>query len=128
MIKLKRYDDARREIERAIECDKSYGHASQPWTTYSILCNLERTVGNIEAAGHARDNAIQLYLAYRRDGGENHEKGGRIFLWFTQALQENRSKEIESQLIERANDPNIDNYDSHGRTRTKHGLKKNYNY
>lgn len=26
----------------------------------------------------SRETAIQLYLAYRRDGGENHEPGGRL--------------------------------------------------
>ncbi len=39
---------------------------------------IEQAVGNREAADEARQKAIQLYLAYRRDGGENHEPGGGL--------------------------------------------------
>ncbi|MGD2085702.1 MAG: tetratricopeptide repeat protein [Candidatus Aminicenantes bacterium] len=50
LIKLKRYDEARQEILLAIECKKSYGHAVEPWKTWSILYALEKAVGNREAA------------------------------------------------------------------------------
>jgi len=50
LITLKRYDDARREIHRAIECKKPYGHAAEPWTTWKILCDIEQAEGNREAA------------------------------------------------------------------------------
>ena len=46
LIKLRRYDEARRELLRAIECKQPYGHASEPWKTFGILCDLERAVGN----------------------------------------------------------------------------------
>ncbi|MGO8670175.1 MAG: tetratricopeptide repeat protein [Capsulimonadaceae bacterium] len=71
LVTLGRYDEARREILRAIECNESFGHAATPWTTWNILCNLERAVGDAAAAGDARRKAIEAFLAYRRDGGEN---------------------------------------------------------
>ncbi len=69
MIQLRRYDEARREILRAIECDKPYGHAAEPWKTWMILRNLEAATGNARAAEKAREKAVELYTAYRRDGG-----------------------------------------------------------
>jgi tetratricopeptide (TPR) repeat protein len=107
LIKLKRYDDARQEILRAIECDKPYGHAAQPWKTWGILCDLEKAEGNTEAAAQAREQAIQLYLAYRRDGGENHLPGGRLCFDFWQAIQENKTEEMATLLEELSNDPEI---------------------
>ncbi len=108
LIKLKRYDDSRREIHRAIECIKPYGHAAEPWKTWDILCNLEQAEGNREAATQAHDRAIQLYLAYRRDGGENHEPGGRLCYKFLQAIQENKTEEMATLLEELSNHPEID--------------------
>ncbi len=37
LINLKRYDEARTELLRAIECNKPYGHAVHPWTRL-IFC------------------------------------------------------------------------------------------
>ncbi|MCP5102771.1 MAG: tetratricopeptide repeat protein, partial [bacterium] len=107
LIKLKRYDEARREIHRAIECNKPYGHAAEPWKTWDILCDLEQAEGNREASDRAREQAIQLYLAYRRDGGENHEPGGRLCAGFRQALREQPVEEIKKQFTAAANDPGI---------------------
>jgi tetratricopeptide (TPR) repeat protein len=108
LIKLKRYDDARQEILRAIECYKAYGHASEPWKTWIILHDLEQAEGNTEAAAQAREQAIRLYLAYRRDRGENNLPGGRLCAWFENALKEQRPEEIKKQLEEMANDNEID--------------------
>jgi tetratricopeptide (TPR) repeat protein len=107
LIKLKRYDEARQEILRAIECDKPYGHAAEPWKAWMILHNLEQAEGNPEAAAQVREQAIQLYLAYRRDGGENYNPGGRLCAWFENALKEQRPEEIKKQLEAFANDPKM---------------------
>jgi tetratricopeptide (TPR) repeat protein len=107
LIKLKRYDEARREIKRAIECKEPYGHAATPWKTWDILCDLEQAEGNREAAAKARDRAIELFLSYRRDGGENHEPGGRLCFDFLQALQENKSGEMKTRLAQLSNHPNV---------------------
>lgn len=69
LIKLKRYDEARRELLRAVECKRPYGHAAESWKTWSILENLEKAVGDEAAAAQARAQSKAAYLAYRRDGG-----------------------------------------------------------
>jgi tetratricopeptide (TPR) repeat protein len=84
--KLRRFEEARHAIRRAIECKRSLGHASTVWTTWSILNLIETADGNLVAAADAKRKAIECYLAYRRDGGENHNPGGRVFLAVTQAL------------------------------------------
>ncbi|MCP4427132.1 MAG: tetratricopeptide repeat protein, partial [Chloroflexi bacterium] len=43
--KLKRYDEARPEIMRAIECKSQFGHAAEPWKSFDILCDIETAVG-----------------------------------------------------------------------------------
>jgi len=78
LIKLERYDDARLELERAIECDKPFGHAAQPWTTFDILSDLERAVGNEAEALTARNEALRAYLAYRRAGGESETPAAKL--------------------------------------------------
>ena len=71
LIKLQRYDEASNEIQRAIECDKAYGHSAEPWKTWMILRDLELACNNPAAAHAAKEQAILSFLAYRRDGGEN---------------------------------------------------------
>jgi tetratricopeptide (TPR) repeat protein len=72
LVRLGRLTEARKELERAIECKRPYGHAALPWTTFAIQHDLERAAGNWDAADKARQQAIGAFLAYRRDGGENH--------------------------------------------------------
>ena len=50
LLQLQRYDDARRELQRAIECNEPFGHAAAPWTTWDILHHLEQATGNPQAA------------------------------------------------------------------------------
>ncbi|MCX6584280.1 MAG: TIR domain-containing protein [Candidatus Aminicenantes bacterium] len=107
LIKLKRYNQARTEILRAIECKEPYGHAALPWTSYNILCDLERAEGNAEAAQAAREQAMQLYLAYRRDGGENQTGAGRLCLAVGQAIKANQTAEVAAALEERLKQPGI---------------------
>ncbi|MDP6490965.1 MAG: tetratricopeptide repeat protein, partial [Kiritimatiellia bacterium] len=84
--KLGRLDESRQEIHRALECKEGLGHASEPWTSWFILANIETDAGYPAAAADAKQKAIECYLAYRRDGGENHFPDGRICLAVTQAL------------------------------------------
>jgi tetratricopeptide (TPR) repeat protein len=103
LTKLGRYKNAREEINRAIECDKPYGHDVQPWAPWHSLSNLETAVGDGAAAAKARQQAWELFLAYRRDGGENHEPGGRICAMVEQAINGGQTEEIEKLLAEVAN-------------------------
>ena len=78
LITLKRYEEARQEIQRAIECFKPYGHNVEPWRAWDKLREIEQADDNQEAAAQARGQAIQLYLAFRRDGGRRPESGRKI--------------------------------------------------
>ena len=98
LIKLGRYDDARGEILRAIECKTPYGHAATPLTAYDILCDLENATKHPEAAAKARQNAMDIFLAYRRDGGENHSGGGRLCHRFFEQVKAGQIHEIKEQL------------------------------
>ena len=84
---------------RSIECKKYYGHAAEPWKTWDILYDLEIADGNPDAAQTARQKAINAFLAYRHDGGENHHITGRLALDVLQTIQQNNTAEIQ-QVIE----------------------------
>jgi tetratricopeptide (TPR) repeat protein len=107
LLKLRRYDEARRELHRAIECKQPFGHAAEPWKTWMLLHNLEQASGNPQAAVQARHQAVAAYLAYRRAGGESQRRGttyvcGVIAL----AIQQGQIAEaIEAlpQLLKQAN-------------------------
>jgi tetratricopeptide (TPR) repeat protein len=85
--KLRRFDEARHEIRRAIECKEPFGHAATRWTSWAILADIETEVGNSAAAAEARGKAIDTYLAYRLDGGENHSGPGRLVFDMTKELR-----------------------------------------
>ncbi len=76
LMTLQRYDEARQELQRAIECKKPFGHAAEPWKTWALLHDLEQATGNAPAAADAWQQAVQCYLAYRRDGGESQHAWG----------------------------------------------------
>ncbi|HEY3227755.1 MAG TPA: tetratricopeptide repeat protein, partial [Roseiflexaceae bacterium] len=100
LIKLQQYDEARRELQRALECKRPYGHAAEPWKTWSILHDLERATGNPQAASQARQQAIQSYLAYRRAGGENQNPGAELCALVAEAIQQDAIAEAEQYLAE----------------------------
>jgi tetratricopeptide (TPR) repeat protein len=100
LIKLERYDEARRELHRAIECKKPFGHAAQPWMTWDILHDLEQATGNAHAAEAAREQAIGSYLAYRRAGGESQSNQAQLFARVFQAIQQGATTEAEQYLDE----------------------------
>lgn len=98
LIKLQRYDDARRELLRAIECNAPFGHASAPWKTWDILCDLEKATGNHPAAEAARQEAIESYLAYRCAGGVSQHSLSDLFALVATSLQENQAEAARQQL------------------------------
>ena len=103
--RLRRLDEARQEILRAIDCKSQFGHASAPWKSWSILAAIETDTGNTAAAAEAKGKAIACYLAYRRDGGENHHPDGRLSLAVTQALQSDDPAQAATILQQLAADP-----------------------
>ncbi len=100
LIKLNFLDEARTELLRAIDCKKPFGHAAQPWTTWAILYDMEQANGNPSAADAACQQAITAYLAYRRDGGENHSGTGRLCLDVLQAIQQQDTEKVEQAILQ----------------------------
>ncbi|MBW4484348.1 MAG: tetratricopeptide repeat protein [Tildeniella torsiva UHER 1998/13D] len=78
LCKLQRYDEARGEIRRAIECKQQFGHAATPWTSFDILHDIETATGNPAAARAAWQQARDAYLAYRQQGGYAQFGGGEL--------------------------------------------------
>jgi len=103
LIKLHRYDEARRELQQVIECDKPFGHAAEPWTAWDNLYDLEQATKHPQAAAKARQKAIDSFMAYRRDGGENHNPVGKLCAFMAQAMRDGKTEEMQEALIERAN-------------------------
>jgi tetratricopeptide (TPR) repeat protein len=94
-IKLKRYDDARQEIVRAIECKKPFGHTATPWNAWQILSNIEQAQGNATAAKNARDQAVALYMDFRQSGGGKYEYGAQLCDMVGAAIQSGARAEVE---------------------------------
>jgi tetratricopeptide (TPR) repeat protein len=98
-IKHKRYDEARQELQRAIETLSPCGHASESWKAWSVLEGLERSTGRAEGARAARSKAIEAYLAYRHAGGVSQSPAAQLFAQAAQALQQGSDAEMQQQLI-----------------------------
>jgi tetratricopeptide (TPR) repeat protein len=78
LIRLEDYEDARGHLNRALDCKGSGAREAERWNTFEILSRLETAVGDIAAAASARERAMNLYLAFRRSGGESHTPGARL--------------------------------------------------
>ena len=105
LSKLQRLEEARKAIRRAIACKEPFGHAALPWTSWAILADIETADGNSAAAADARHQALGAFLAYRRDGGENQTRSGRLALAVRQALASGDPAEAASLLQQLAADP-----------------------
>lgn len=104
---LGRLDKTRRELYRAIECKASLGHAAEPWKTWDILAGIELDAGNPPDAAQARARGVATYLAYRRDGGENHSGSGRLALALSEPLLAGDKGAATDRLSRRAADPEL---------------------
>jgi tetratricopeptide (TPR) repeat protein len=98
LVHLQRYEEARQELQLAIECNESHGHEVEPWNTRSILDELERATGHIDDAQIARSRAMETYLAYRRDGGASQSNQIGLFSLVAQAVQQNTQDRATEQL------------------------------
>src|SRR5262249_46972309 len=102
LMTLQRYDEARQELQRAIECKKPFGHAAEPWKAWARLHNLEQATGNESAAANAWQQAVQCYLAYRRAGGESHTPGGQLCDLIVHAIRQGDTTEVAQLLAQAA--------------------------
>lgn len=100
LLQMKQYDEARRELLRAVECKEPYGHAAELWKTWDILHDLERASGNPEAAAQARQRAIESYLAYRRAGGQSMTGEAQLCAAAAQAITQGDTTGLEQQLAQ----------------------------
>jgi tetratricopeptide (TPR) repeat protein len=100
LLLMQQYDEARRELLRAIECKEPYGHAAAIWNTWDILYDLEQASGNVEAAAQARARAVESYLAYRRAGGQSMDFGAQLCAEAAQAIEQGETAELEQKLAE----------------------------
>jgi tetratricopeptide (TPR) repeat protein len=104
--KLTRYDEARPEIMRAIECDRQFGHAAEPWTAFDILHDIEVAVGNQAAARAAWQQGRAAYLAYRQQGGYARFGGGKLVDHVLGLMAQQQGDEIEPLFNQLAINPN----------------------
>jgi tetratricopeptide (TPR) repeat protein len=104
-VKLQRFEVARQAIRRAIDCKAPFGSTAEPWKSWDILATIETAAGNGAAAAEARHQALEAFLAYRRDGGENQSGSGRLALEVRQALASGDPAEVASSLQQLAADP-----------------------
>lgn len=98
LIRLGRYDEARRELERTIECDAPFGHEAEPWRTFSLLSRLEGMAGDRKAMIAARERAVDAYLRYRRDGGASQVGHGPIFEEVSRAVLDGEAAEVTAKI------------------------------
>jgi tetratricopeptide (TPR) repeat protein len=103
--KLQRLEEARLFIRRALACGASFSHAAAPWKTWCIIADIESADGNSSAAADARHQALVAFLAYRRDGGENQTRSGRLALAIREALASGDPDEVAPSLQQLAADP-----------------------
>jgi tetratricopeptide (TPR) repeat protein len=107
LIKLQRFEEARRELRRAIECNKPFGYVVEPWKTWVILHDLEQATNNPQAAAEARQQAIESYSSYRRAGGASQSNRANYYAFVLQAIQQGTTTEAAAKLAElaEADDP-----------------------
>jgi tetratricopeptide (TPR) repeat protein len=107
LFELRRLDEARQEIHRAINCQAQFGHVVEPWKSWDVLADIERCAGDLATSEEAKTKAIACYLAYRRDGGENQGPDGRIVLGVVQSLLNGDTATAESILQELGTDRDL---------------------
>ncbi|MFZ5856192.1 MAG: tetratricopeptide repeat protein [Chloroflexota bacterium] len=107
---LKRYDEARAEIRRAIECKSQVGLAATPWTSFEILRQIEEATGDPAAARAAWAQARDAYLAYRRQGGYAQTVGGRLVDQVLGAVQQGQTSEAIQYLMQVSQAPDTENW------------------
>ncbi|WKZ39900.1 MAG: tetratricopeptide repeat protein [Anaerolineales bacterium] len=103
---LKRYDEARAEIMRAIECYQPFGTAAEPWTSYAILREIEIATDNPAAARTAWAQARDVYLAYRRQGGYANQGYVNFFERVIGFISQQKINELQTFFNELASKPN----------------------
>jgi tetratricopeptide (TPR) repeat protein len=98
LLSLQRYDEARRELTRAVECGRPYGHSAELWKTWDALSQLEQAAGSGDDAAGARARAAESYISYRRDGGQSTSAGAQLCATVAQAITGGHVSEMKQSL------------------------------
>jgi tetratricopeptide (TPR) repeat protein len=98
LIQLQYHDEARNELQRAIYCKQAIGNSAKPWATWAVLHELEQACHNPSDAHAAKQHAIDSYLAYRRDGGENMS-GFNVPQYCQDTFEAIQANNVEQALI-----------------------------
>jgi tetratricopeptide (TPR) repeat protein len=107
LLKLKRYDETRAELERAVECLEPRGNAARPWLAFALLHDLEVATGNQAAAEEARHRAVELYLGYLRAGGLSQTRGGRLCQKVAGAVRSGQAGNAAAELTQLLRQPGL---------------------
>ncbi len=102
--RLERYEEARQEINRAIECAQKIGITAEAWKSYNILCRIENTEGHTAAGKTAWSNARDAYFAYRRQDGFPQFNSGKLADQIADAVQQGEADEAMQFLTEIADE------------------------
>ncbi|MDJ0782140.1 MAG: tetratricopeptide repeat protein, partial [Desulfosarcinaceae bacterium] len=101
------FEEARKEIRRAIECKRQFGHAATPWNAFNILHNIETADGDPAAAQAAWRQARDAYLAYRQQGGYAQYPGGKLVDGVLGLLSEEKFDEAQALFDQVTGDPDV---------------------
>jgi len=98
LISLGRYDEARPNILRGIECHKDLGSAVEPWWGWEIMAKLETAVENTAGATFALRQARTACLEFRRQHGSFRHQAALICDYFVRDFLNNQKDHIRDQL------------------------------
>ncbi|HEV7504769.1 MAG TPA: CHAT domain-containing protein [Thermoanaerobaculia bacterium] len=94
---LGRLDEALEAAIHSAHLMVPFGHAAEPWKTWNILYDIESLAGHLDAAAMARARAIELYAAYRRDGGAP-QAAAELIVLVGQTLQAQGAEAVRSLI------------------------------
>ena len=97
--------EALAELEKAVVLGRQFGHSAEPWKTWDILSDIEKGNNNPKGVLSARLKAIEAYISYRVEGGENEEADAKLCEMVVQAIRTNRVDDAKSLLTKLADNP-----------------------
>ena len=85
-------------LEQAGNLGQQFGHDAEPWKTWKILSDLEAASDNPDGSQVARQRAIEAYVAFRVEGGQNNEGDGQLCAMVLQGIQTQETARVGEML------------------------------
>ena len=85
-------------LEQAGNLGQQFGHDAEPWKTWNILSDLEAASDNPAGSQAARQRAIEAYVAFRVEGGQNNEGDGQLCAMVLQGIQTEQTSRVGEML------------------------------